>query len=87
MRAAATPKKVACGNFLATDRRRLQSIRRNKRNCFANGKRELLMVHQIKRQVFTCLFILYRFKRLVLQLKYCSFLNDFYFRVILLRLP
>ena len=41
MRAAATPKKVACGKFLATDRRRLQSIRKYKGNCFANGKREL----------------------------------------------
>ena len=86
MRAAATPKKVACGNFLATDRRRLQSIRRNKRNCFANGKRELLMVHQTKRQVFTCLFILCLLK-LALRVKYRFYQILFYFRVILLRLP
>lgn len=73
MRAAAMPKKVACGKFLATDRRRLQSIRKYKGNCFANDKNELLMVHQTKRQVFTCLFCLSRFKYLVLQLKYCFF--------------
>ena len=49
MRAAATPKKIACGKFLAIDRRRLQSISKNKVNCFANDKNELLMVHQTKR--------------------------------------
>ena len=57
MRAAATPKKVACGKFLANDRRRLQSIRKRNGNCFANGKSELLMVHQTKRTGFPVLFV------------------------------
>ena len=61
MRAAAKPKKVACGKFLATDRRRLQSIRKNKRNCFANGKNELLCTKQKGKQklVFAYLFYLF----------------------------